>query len=510
MEADSGSSRRAARGDGTPLTTYERMIDAAESGGGAFVIDRDEVPDYFVERPVEVIENMSETYRSAARSRDGAAADKSVDWTVRMRLDPGMAVPVASVGTVHNGKWVEIRGIVAAMQRPAARITMAAWTCGDCHIMVMYGAGDRPRACKECKSRGLVLDTKASRYEDVQRVWLAGLPGDPGGVASRLRCTLAGHLAGTLGLGRRCVLGGVLVLEWSGREWTYNLNVNNTAALPASNGPRAPDIGGRELETLAASLAPGVPGQRAAKEAIMLVLAGGSGGVAVRGEISALLVGDTHTAGTLMEAAVEAAPAGMRTGAAVAADIVADAAIDRERAVEAGPVVLMGGGLLCVDDVDILSADRLTGLYEAIDRQSVSPPRGCRWLPPVTAGVSVLASAASLRPNGMPPMFDVMLDLGGGSRFAPGEPLPPGAPDLDTLKRYVAAVRGLKPELSEESWTALDALRVTMEPRRVNAAARFAGAHAKICRRKNITADDVKAAVRMVEASRHPAKTKKS
>lgn len=320
-------------------------------------------------------------------------------------------------------------------------------------------------------------------------------------------------MVGSLGLGWRRVLGGVLTMDWDGREWLYNLRVNNAGRLPAGRRPRAPALRGGSPDALADALAPDVPGHRAAKEAITLLLAGGSWGVSTGRELSMLLLGDAYTADVLMEAAAEAAPDGMCAGVNDAADVLTDNPASRERAVEAGPAVLMDGGLLCVGGLDTVSAPRLAGLYDAAAGRVVSPPKSARWLGPVHTGVSLLASAEGARfAAGAPPPFDLVLDLrDGGMPLAPDEARPRDAPTPGDLAKYIAAVRGRKPELSQEAYGALDGLGGrAAEPRLVNTAALLAGAHAKMRLAGEITAADVRAAERVMRGSAVPKKQKKS
>ena len=171
--------RRAAGGpDGDPRTLYDRLVDAVERSGPtgpAPVLDRSDMQEYFCNDPAGAISAASEMYRGIACAADAGAAAGRSDWTVRVRLDPRAAAPVSEVGVAHNGRWVEARGIVAAVQKPAVRMVTAAWACAECGQIMRCNADHRPRTCSDCRSHGISLDTTHSIYEDMGSAANAGV-----------------------------------------------------------------------------------------------------------------------------------------------------------------------------------------------------------------------------------------------------------------------------------------------------------------------------------------------
>lgn len=141
------------------------------------------------------------------------------------------------------------------------------------------------------------------------------------------------------------------------------------------------------FEHLVDSIAPSVYGYLLEKEAIALQLVGAMGiqmpdGTRQRGDVHILLIGDPGTAKTvILQAVSELAPRGMYLQArqTSASGLTASAVKDEEFGegggkwtLEAGAMVLMDGGSLCISDIHNMNEKDMTVMHDALEQQYVS------------------------------------------------------------------------------------------------------------------------------------------
>jgi replicative DNA helicase Mcm len=137
------------------------------------------------------------------------------------------------------------------------------------------------------------------------------------------------------------------------------------------------------LEKLIESTAPSIYGYNRIKEAILLQMFGGAGGikgdgVKTRGDIHILLIGDPGAAKSqMLKAATRIAPKSSfvsgksATGAGLVASVVKDE-LTKGWALEAGAMVLASGGVLCIDEMDKMTDEDTSAMHEALEQQTVS------------------------------------------------------------------------------------------------------------------------------------------
>lgn len=137
------------------------------------------------------------------------------------------------------------------------------------------------------------------------------------------------------------------------------------------------------FERIANSIAPSIFGSVDIKKAIACLLFGGSrkllpDGLARRGDINILLLGDPGTAKSQLLKFVEnVSPIGVYTSgkgssaAGLTASVIRDPA-SRNFVMEGGAMVLADGGVVCIDEFDKMREDDRVAIHEAMEQQTIS------------------------------------------------------------------------------------------------------------------------------------------
>ena len=501
-------------------------------------VPRGELPDAFAGDPAAALAAMAEDYRQEVARLNSDLANAHKDWAVRVELDPEHSMPVTEVGVTQNGSWVEFRGMVARMRQPVPRALEVGWVCSKCgQTTSMAPERGRPAACP-CGSRALEEHQSQSTFVDSQRVVLAESFEEIRGSRPprMLDCRLDGTLIQKVSPGDRVVMGGVLrLLRTKKGGHDYELLVNNLAPFRPAKKVEPPDIRGDVVETLVDSFAPRVHGHRTIKKSIMFLMAGGSAALDGRVNLNILLVGDPGIAkSTLLQEAAAVAPLGRYTSGrgATAAGLTAGLARDRDGVMymEAGAAVLTDGGLLCIDEFDKTQKSDRAALHEVMEQQRASIAK-LGIMVTMNARVSILAAANPKQgfwddsmtlseninlPDTLLTRFDLIYVLkdtpnAANDGLVADHILGDGAPGAlppEAVTAYLESVRPLKPVMSREAAGAIKQYyvraraepgEIRITPRQLEAVKRLAGARAKICRREEITLQDVTEAIELVE-----------
>ncbi|MDG6911020.1 MAG: minichromosome maintenance protein MCM [Nitrososphaerota archaeon] len=343
------------------------------------------------------------------RSENALYADRvKRELTVRLRNLPDL-VPLRRVDTSYIDRMLAISGMVVRTSELRPMMTEAAWVCPSGHLT--YQEQDdmvlkRPPKCELCgEVRNFELDRKRCKFVDFQVLRIQELPEElpPGQLPQFFDVNVEGDIVNMARPGDRVVLTGVVRavpdytlgqvrtrlfksqvdcnhVEVKGKEPEQVLVTKEDEEL-IRNIAAAPDA----YENLVNSIAPVILGHQQEKEAILLLLAGGSAtslpdGTKLRGDINALFVGDPGTGKSeLLKFASQVAPRGLYASGRGTTAAGLSAAVIREKNVlmlEAGVVVLADLGIAAIDEFEKMKPEDRTALHEMMEQQTVTIAKG--------------------------------------------------------------------------------------------------------------------------------------
>ena len=339
------------------------------------------------------------------RSENALYADRvKRELTVRLRGLTDL-VPLRKVDTSYIDRLIAISGMVVRSSELRPLMTEGAWLCPSGHLT--YQAQDdlplkRPPKCELCgEARNFELDRRHSRFVDFQILRVQELPEElpPGQLPQFFDVNVEGDIVNMARPGDRVLLPGVVravpgyaqgrvktrlfrsqidcnQVEVKGKEPEQVLVTREDEALIRKIAT-SPDA----YERLISSIAPVILGHQAEKEAILMLLAGGSAtmlpdGTKLRGDLNVLFVGDPGTGKSeMLKFAAQVAPRGLYASGRGATAAGLTAAVIREKNVfmlEAGVVVLGDLGIAAVDEFEKMKPEDRTALHEAMEQQTVT------------------------------------------------------------------------------------------------------------------------------------------
>ena len=530
-------------------------------------------------------------FRTAAfetmRSENALYADRvKRELVVRIR---GISDQVAlrKVDTSHLDKMLSVSGMVVRSSELRPLLTQAAWVCQSGHLT--FEEQDdlilkRPARCELCgELKNFELDRKQSKYVDFQILRIQELPEElpPGQLPQFFDVNVEGDIVNSARPGDRVVLTGIMravpdysvgqvrtrlfksqidcnFIEVKGKEPEMVQVTKEDEALIRSIAGSAD-----AYEKLVGSVAPAIMGHLAEKEAILLLLVGGTttslpDGTRLRGDINCLFVGDPGTAKSeMLKFAAQVAPRGIFASGRGTTAAGLSAAVIREKNVlmlEAGVVVLADQGIACIDEFDKMNATDRTALHEQMEQQTVTIAKAGIYAS-LNARTAILAACNPVLgkynpfqnltenietlPIPLLTRFDLIFVIKDQPAPAEDERLashilavhtrkayataPPV--EFSLLKKYISYVKKTSPSLTKEATDRLkdyylelrrtggEEGQIPPTPRTLESLIRIATARARVLLREQVTEDDALAAValmnRMVEDVLTDATTKK-
>ena len=313
--------------DGTPVYR-SKISQLISSEGKSLVVDFGDLLKYnsdLANRLLLEPDSALASFKIAAfetmRSENALYADRvKRELTVRLRRLTDL-VPLRKVDTSYIDRLIAVSGMVVRTSELRPLMTEGAWLCPSGHL-TYQGQDDlplkRPPKCELCgEVRNFELDRRHSRFIDFQIVRVQELPEElpPGQLPQFFDVNVEGDMVNTARPGDRVILTGVVRavpdysqglvktrlfrsqidcnhVEVKGKEPEQVLLTKEDEAL-IKKVASSPDA----YERLVSSIAPVILGHQPEKEAILLLLAGGSAmqlpdGTKLRGDLNVLFVGD--------------------------------------------------------------------------------------------------------------------------------------------------------------------------------------------------------------------------
>jgi len=522
------------------------------------------------------------------RSENALYADRvKRELAVRLRGLPDM-VPLRKVDTSYIDKMIAVSGMVVRTSELRPMMTEGAWLCPSGHLTYQEQddmALKKPPKCELCgEIRNFELDRRHSRFIDFQVVRVQELPEElpPGQLPQFFDVNVEGDIVNTARPGDRVVLTGVVRAVPD-----YTLGQVRTRLFRSQIDCNQVEVKGKEPETvlvtkedeelirkiasapdayerLVSSIAPVILGHQPEKEAILLLLAGGSAtvlpdGTKLRGDINALFVGDPGTGKSeMLKFASQVAPRGLYASGRGTTAAGLSAAVIREKNVlmlEAGVVVLADLGIAAIDEFEKMKPEDRTALHEMMEQQTVTIAKGGIYAT-LNARTAILAACNPVLgrynpfqnlienigtlPIPLLTRFDIIFVFRDQPSPAEDERLAshilavharrsyttPPPIEFSLLKKYITYVKRISPTLTKG---AVDRLReyylelrktggtedsIPPTPRTLEALIRISTARARVLLRDEVTEEDALGAIalmnRMVEDVLTDATTKKT
>jgi replicative DNA helicase Mcm len=542
--------------------------------------------EYLMDHPIEALETFSQALRAFVERLNPEFAKSVPRFYVRVR-NPPRIMKIRELNSEYIGKLVAVEGIVTRVTRIDAKIVKARYRhiteTGEIHDFDYPPEGEigerleKPPYCLLChRAARLELVPERSSFIDWQKIVIQEKPEEvPGGQIPRsIEAILTGDIVDSARPGDRVVLSGVLKVaplafgvekRGSKTVFAFYVDVNHVEvqekALEEVVITREDEEKIRELsrdpwirEKIIASIAPGIYGYWDIKEAIVLLLFGGTpqilpDGTRIRGDIHVLLVGDPGTAKSqLLQFTSRLAPRGLYTSGkgSTAAGLTATVLRDKttgEYYLEAGALVLADGGVACIDEIDKMREEDRVAIHEVLEQQTVSIAKA-GIVARLNARTAVLAAG-----NPKHGRYDRTLPVGKNIDLPPTilsrfdlifivQDIPRQEHDrrlarhilgvhieaerarsfidINLLKKYISyARRYIRPQLTPEAAKLIEefyislrqasltstesgAPAVAITPRQLEALIRLTEAHAKIALKTKATVEDAEEAIRLV------------
>ncbi|MEM1596261.1 MAG: hypothetical protein QXS24_03800 [Desulfurococcaceae archaeon] len=405
------------------LKYYDRVWQLIKMGQRSLILDFDdlilfdqELANKLVDNPSEVLEAFNQALYELIERENPEYARLVKRFYVRIR-NPPKIMKIRELNSDYIGKLVAIEGIVTRVTRVDAKLVKAVYK----HVTeleehefeyppegVIMDKVEKPAYCPVCRKPGkFELIVEKSEFIDWQKIVIQEKPEEvPGGQIPRsIESILTGDIVDSARPGDRVVVTGILrvqplfsSLDRKGPRsiYAFYIDVNHIdiqeKVLEEIVITREDEEKIWELardpwirEKIIASIAPGIYGYWDIKEAIALLLFGGSpkvlrDGTRIRGDIHVLITGDPGTAKSqLLQFTSRIAPRGLYTSGkgSTAAGLTATVLRDKltgEYYLEAGALVLADGGVACLHpDTRVLVNNEYLKISELFKENNTVP-----------------------------------------------------------------------------------------------------------------------------------------
>jgi len=388
----------AGAGKNSVVIDYEDMIHFNTDLAESLLSDPDKALREFKQSTFEVLSTENPSY----------AGEIKKNLTLRIRGVTDI-VALRNVDTSHLDKMIAFAGMVVRTSELRPLLVDAAFVCPDGHTTRVIQEGPsikKPVKCEGCdETRNLELDQKDSAFIDSQLLRVQELPEElpPGQLPRFFDIDVEGDIVNTARPGDRAIMTGIVRAEPEfgfgvprSRSFRSKIEANyiqvvgkepSQVHITKEDEALIKNIASRDdaYPKLIRSMAPGILGHEAVKEAILLLLVGGPqtllpDGTKLRGDINVFLVGDPGVAKSeMLKFAAQVAPRGMFASGRGSTAAGLSAAVIREKnalMLEAGVVVLADQGIACIDEFDKMKPEDRSALHEQMEQQTITIAKG--------------------------------------------------------------------------------------------------------------------------------------
>ena len=324
------------------------LAQLAASGRKSVIVDYEDLIQYNTDLAESLLNDpdkalrdfKSATFEVLSTESPGYAGEIKKNLTVRIR---GVTDRVAlrMVDTSHLDKMIAFAGMLVRTSELRPLLVDAAFVCPDGHTTRVLQEGPsirKPAKCEGCdETRNFELDQKDSSFIDSQILRVQELPEElpPGQLPRFFDVDVEGDIVNTARPGDRAIMTGIIRAEpdygfGQPRSRSFRSKIDANYIEVVGKEPSQVHItkedeaiirsiasGPDVYQKLIRSMAPGILGHEAVKEAILLLLVGGPqtilpDGTKLRGDINVFLVGDPGVAKSeMLKFAAQVAPRGM-------------------------------------------------------------------------------------------------------------------------------------------------------------------------------------------------------
>ena len=359
-----------------------------------------DLADDMINRPDVVVEAAKESL-----IRLLALETKNFEPHIRMVEMPESELLIQDIGAAQIQKLIHIQGVVTkrAEVRPKVRIGVYRCTRCDAVYKVPIEKGSETlEVCEQCRKRAIVLDEEASYFVNLQRTEVQELlervrGGTPAG---HIEVLLEDDLVNTIVPGDTVDLTGIVRIRPMPKtkapiyarfiDTNYIANIQKEfeeVEVTKEDIKEIHEFSKRKdvFDQITKAVAPSIYGHREVKEALALLVFGGTigkilpEGGKIRSDIHILLIGDPGAAKTrFLQYVAELAPKSVYvsgksvTGAGLTASAEKDDMGEGGWTLKAGALVLASGGIACIDEFDKIEKDEQSSLHEVMESQTIS------------------------------------------------------------------------------------------------------------------------------------------
>ncbi|NWU68095.1 MCM2 factor, partial [Pterocles burchelli] len=397
----------------------ERISDMCKENRESLVVNyedlaaQEHVLAYFLpEAPAEMLKIFDEAAKEVVLAMYPKYDRIAQEIHVRISHLP-LVEELRSLRQLHLNQLIRTSGVVTSCTGVLPQLSMAPPNCSKCSFILgpffqSQNQEVKPGSCPECQSLGpFEIPPQETVYQNYQRIKIQESPGKvaAGSPPRSKDAILLADLVDSCKPPPQIELTGIYHNNYDGSLNTANgFPVFATVILANHITKKDNKLAVGELtdedvkvivglskdeqigEKIFASIAPSIYGHDPPKRGLALALFGGEpknpgGKHKVRGDINVLLCGDPGTAKSQFLKYIEKASSraifttGQGASAVGLTAYVQRHPVSKEWTLEAGALVLADRGVCLIDEFDKMNDQDRTSIHEAMEQQSISPPK---------------------------------------------------------------------------------------------------------------------------------------